>query len=361
MQTQKNNSSPLPSPLSPLPSPKAFTLVELLVVITIIGLLAGLLIPAVNAARESARRAQCINNQRNLALAMLAHETNDGCLPGSLNQLGRYKTINGTDTTAPDEARVFSWVISLMPYIEEGTRYDMLMGDDLVVGKIAEATSPIPVMFCPTSGLASLGDGIPRLSYVVNCGPEQSTLTGVTADTSAKFIMYRDRRSSAGNKKFKLEDIEDGTSNTVLLAENIQSYTWYQRDDSTTVVAESGWDFTGFSLDNRTAANRSTYVTAYLGFVWSNISGGAFKSKINDGFADGPLGSAPTSTNYARPSSMHPGLVIMAYADGSAKTMNDDVGFGPYLKAVCPNDTLAAETVANDGLGYGTVFQQTNW
>ena len=63
-----------------------FTLVELLVVITIIGVLIGLLLPAVQAAREAGRRAQCMNNEHNLALAMINFETRRHYFPGFINQ-----------------------------------------------------------------------------------------------------------------------------------------------------------------------------------------------------------------------------------------------------------------------------------
>ena len=68
----------------------AFTLVELLIVVVIISMLAGLLIPAVNYAREAARRTQCINNQKNLGIGLSSYATNNNGLPGYLNQLGKY-------------------------------------------------------------------------------------------------------------------------------------------------------------------------------------------------------------------------------------------------------------------------------
>jgi prepilin-type N-terminal cleavage/methylation domain-containing protein len=65
-----------------------FTWVELLVVIVIIGVLVALLLPATECARESGRRAQCMNNQKQIALAMLNYEAKHGCFPGYVNRVG---------------------------------------------------------------------------------------------------------------------------------------------------------------------------------------------------------------------------------------------------------------------------------
>ena len=85
--------------------PSAFTLVELLVVITIIGMLVGLLVPAVIAARERARQARCVNQLRELAMATLHYETVRGQLPGWQNQ-------------APVGGGQISWVVALFPYLD---------------------------------------------------------------------------------------------------------------------------------------------------------------------------------------------------------------------------------------------------
>ena len=88
------------------PSRRAFTLVELLVVIAIIGTLVGLLLPAVQAAREAANRSKCSNNLKQIGLAILNHESSKRTLPNS------YRPNNGT-------ARI-AWVTRLLPFFEEG-------------------------------------------------------------------------------------------------------------------------------------------------------------------------------------------------------------------------------------------------
>jgi prepilin-type N-terminal cleavage/methylation domain-containing protein len=88
---------------------RGFTLVELLVVIAIIGILVALLLPAIQAARESARRLQCQNNLKNIALACLNYESSKGTLPpGSVNT--RIKQGSG-----------LGWPVQILPYVEQST------------------------------------------------------------------------------------------------------------------------------------------------------------------------------------------------------------------------------------------------
>ena len=101
-------------------SRKAFTLVELLVVITIIGMLMALLLPAVQAARESARKCQCMNNQKQVSLASLNFEAVNGEFPGYRNDLWPADPPNSTA----------SWVVMLFPYLERNKVWDAWVEDD---------------------------------------------------------------------------------------------------------------------------------------------------------------------------------------------------------------------------------------
>ncbi|MCG8586912.1 MAG: DUF1559 domain-containing protein, partial [Pirellulales bacterium] len=197
---------------SNLPHRPAFTLVELLVVITIIGMLMALLMPAVNAAREAMNRSSCENNQAQLAKAVLEYETANKHYPGYAN--------------AGDQ----SWAEVLLPNLG---RNDMASSG---------TRTYLPTMVCP-SDKAPDATGTPT-SYVVNCGLADSgsfdyKANGVFHDhTNATVVKIDSGYIQAG----------DGTATTLMLSENVQAWEW----------PRSTW---GSASDGERKA----------GFVWRNI------------------------------------------------------------------------------------------
>src|SRR5580693_447970 len=100
-------------------SSRGFTLVELLVVIAIIGILIGLLLPAINAAREAGRRAQCMNNAKQLGLAAINYQEALGAFPQGM-------TISKGDTAWTTMKSMQNWVVRILPYTENNSLSKMI-------------------------------------------------------------------------------------------------------------------------------------------------------------------------------------------------------------------------------------------
>ncbi len=265
-------------------SPRAFTLVELLVVITIIGILIALLLPAVQAAREAARRTQCTNNLKQIALACLTHEQQNGFLPTA----GWGCQWLGEPTRGFDKKQPGSWMYCIYPYMEQGVLHDLGIGKP-PDGSVARpeltqcASTPLTTLYCPTRRAAiaypngktgqtycNLGITQPtvvgRSDYAGSGGDDQvrgdAGFFGVTSlaqgdsMTDAQWIAatspYAVGWSMAkGNGVFyirsmrKMADITDGTSNTYLAGEKYIDTDNYATglcwsDDQ---CAEVGWDW----------------------------------------------------------------------------------------------------------------------
>jgi prepilin-type N-terminal cleavage/methylation domain-containing protein/prepilin-type processing-associated H-X9-DG protein len=203
---------------------RAFTLVELLVVIAIIGILVALLLPAVQAAREAARRSGCINNLRQEALAMHNYNSNRGTLPP-----GFHECCWGT------------WQVAVLPYLEEtalgaayvnfgGPRgslyyYDEPNGTNVVSKRIAAAACPSDKISTPFA----FGALMTKHNYLVNYGPTglennlfqiepQGGWTQVALLNGVKY----EGAPFESRKTIKLSQITDGTSKTLLMSEVVQ-------------------------------------------------------------------------------------------------------------------------------------------
>ena len=188
---------------------RAFTMIELLVVIAIIGVLIALLLPAVQAARESARRMQCNNNLMQLGIAVKNYEQNFGMLPsGTANETGPIRNV-------PIGNHV-GWIPRLLPFVEQNALYNEINFDKGVYDpENREAwLSKTPAVFCcPSDGNAwysQKSSNHPKSANYMAC--HGGTETPIDADNDGVFFL---------NSKLRSRDIPDGTSNTIFFGESV--------------------------------------------------------------------------------------------------------------------------------------------
>ena len=194
---------------------KGFTLVELLVVIAIIGVLVALLLPAVQAAREAARRMQCGNNLKQLALALHNYHDTYKTFPPEAIWHGNPKGTTGSATTV----RNYTWIAMILPFIEQSPLHDqidfrlpaLLELNRIQVGDTPAIGITIPSLICPSDvGFTSPPRGMGLTSYSGNGGWDRHRRKHRDSWRAGPFTFY----DASG-----IKDILDGTSNTVLLGE----------------------------------------------------------------------------------------------------------------------------------------------
>ena len=211
----------------------AFTLVELLVVIAIIGILIGIMLPAVQQVREAARRTSCLNNQRQLALACHNFENSWGHFPpaynaNNSNYLKRYignpwKPRAGS----PHEGNFYGWSTFILPYLEQNNIYQEMMidvawGCDMICANGERLTSiSLPVFVCPSDSGDLYNDcytsdpAYPTAkSNYVACTGDQTWYGRINNPSwSHLYGVF------GWNSKTSYADIQDGSSNTILIGE----------------------------------------------------------------------------------------------------------------------------------------------
>lgn len=183
---------------------RAFTLVELLVVIAIMGVLMGLTIPAVQSVRASARQATCLNNEKQISTAMIAHDSTLGYLPF----YDVYPRSNGTMDAG-------SWVIPLLPHLGESALWNGWESGE-------KAVSNLPYLICPDTPEKKNVMG--ALSYGANCGYE-----GQKNDDKSLGVYAFQLGALVGNppnKRSMISKMKDGANYTVLASEKLEITTW---------------------------------------------------------------------------------------------------------------------------------------
>lgn len=310
-----------------------FTIVELLVVITIIGLLMALLLPAVGRARNSARRIQCLNQIKQLGTASMNYASKREHFPGYINDLA--VDMNGNGIREANEFVHVSWFTELLPFVDRNDLYDAIqLGvDSAVPGSFASQTY-IDLPVCPTDTPDT--KNYTHLSYAINSGVWDGSMREVRKairspnsyrDDKANGIAHNLAGLTSGNAKIKQQasslrvspsyiSTNDGSATTILLTENLDAFKWW---------------LTGAPLQSDPLSQASEQV--FTTVVWMNPPNS--QAKINQ--ADDTLAVYAETPQLARPSSNHTGGVVVTFADGHAEFMNEAIDQDVFARLMTPD------------------------
>lgn len=213
---------------------RGFTLIELLVVIAIIGVLVGLLLPAVQQAREAARRMTCVNNLKQTGLAMHSYYDSNRQLPSGYISPG----TSAADPSASETVKGYAWGFVLLPYMEQSSLFDSIDQTGEAVGtsneaKAAEAnlggyrcpTDTAPVSFSVNNGSGTVD--LPTSNYVAVLGWNNVT----TEAGQGNGVFFR-------NSDIQFRDIRDGLSTTICVGERKHIHDFF---DQGPYPANSTW------------------------------------------------------------------------------------------------------------------------
>jgi prepilin-type N-terminal cleavage/methylation domain-containing protein/prepilin-type processing-associated H-X9-DG protein len=331
-------------------STEAFTLIELLVVIAIIGVLIGLLVPAVQKARESAARNQCTNNLKQIGLALHSYHDAKGRFPPG------YIDGNTDPSSTPDNdvGPGWGWASFLLPYIEQGSLYSQI-DFNLVVGtgsNTAVSQMAVTAYQCPSDSLPPVFDvydssftspivTIAPANYV-GCNGWQECFSGAGGDPqngaggdgleggfglAGVGLFYRNSRN-------RIADVTDGLSGTIIVGERSSNH------------APTTW--TGAVAGGRCpawmAAQPPTPYAPPPGPAYDNADFGEALVLAHGNATHVPSADFPMYDPYTF-YSMHPGGANFLFGDGSVRFLSSDIN--PYTyQYLC---TIAGgEPITND-------------
>ena len=297
-----------------------FTLVELLVVIAIIGILIALLLPAVQAAREAARRSQCSNNIKQVVLGLHNyHDTHKVFPPGFVDTNPSHDAAS-TPQGITGNLNGLAWSTFILPFIEQGPLYDQVKTETLGFARnwerdMSEGSDPIPAAregiaaySCPSDTMRLINtkkSSFGKTNYMAN--------SGNSAAKDQKGIFW-------ANSQVAMRDILDGTANTVMVIER-----------------------TGTTETGSTSCNNGTIACDWKAGLWIGAryfgTSGGWHSGLNPTDIDSYGGGGTnymigrTSTTWGHDwgnASDHPGGLQLGLCDGSVRFLTETVDMLTY-------------------------------
>jgi prepilin-type processing-associated H-X9-DG protein/prepilin-type N-terminal cleavage/methylation domain-containing protein len=298
----------------------AFTLVELLVVIAIIGTLVGLLLPAVQQSRESARRSQCVNNLKQWGVAMHNHHDALKALPYGQNRVNP----PGSEASKPGQGAVRrTFVVSLWPYLEQSDLfsaydpnkgwYDMTTNSSGRTNQSLGATQA-PHYYCPSDRPGAMWKAnvyvFCRSNYVTNHGPS----TFFAGERKAPFgWTYSGGWSNYIPYRTNFKDVTDGTSKTLLMSEIRMTPT------------DASGDLRGCTMNDQGTPWFMAVATPNSGSDQTNTPGAVCN---NTETRDMPCNVGLNAAVAAR--SRHPGGVNVVMCDGAVRFFDDSIDLATW-------------------------------